>query len=91
MLCRKRRCIERKAQASAGSAAANYYGLIVYDCCCCMTSTIVIDRNNRINTDKAWRKIKVILSDASQPGEGEHKVTYHSLLLIHLYILSNTC
>ena len=31
----------------------------------------------RIAQDKAWRNIKVIFSDASIPGEGEHKIMAH--------------
>ena len=31
----------------------------------------------RISTDKAWRSIRVIFSDASLPGEGEHKIMSH--------------
>ena len=31
----------------------------------------------RIKEDKAWKNIKVIFSDASVPGEGEHKIMAH--------------
>lgn len=31
----------------------------------------------RIATDRAWKRIKVIFSDASIPGEGEHKIMAH--------------
>lgn len=31
----------------------------------------------RISTDKAWQNIRVIFSDASVPGEGEHKIMSH--------------
>eukprot|EP01132_Coremiostelium_polycephalum_P007998 gene7998-9841_t len=29
---------------------------------------------NRISTDPAWKNVKIIISDASVPGEGEHKI-----------------
>ena len=31
----------------------------------------------RIATDRSWKNIKVIFSDASVPGEGEHKIMAH--------------
>ena len=31
----------------------------------------------RISTDNAWKKLEVIFSDASIPGEGEHKIMSH--------------
>ena len=29
---------------------------------------------HRVNTCKAWQQIKVLFSDGSEPGEGEHKI-----------------
>ena len=31
----------------------------------------------RLSTDKAWKNLRVIFSDASVPGEGEHKIMAH--------------
>ena len=31
----------------------------------------------RISTDKAWKQVMIIFSDASIPGEGEHKIMTH--------------